>query len=96
MGKRCTCAGGDIDEKETALVFAGGQWTILGEASVIRLSTERRVIIDTLADNPEPMTPTELSAAVCKPLNNIKQLLFKMVKAGEIQRAGKGRYEVTR
>ena len=38
------------------------------------------------------MTPAELSVAVDMSRNNVDQLLFKMHKAGEVQKAGRGHY----
>jgi predicted transcriptional regulator of viral defense system len=40
------------------------------------------------------MTPAEITAATGMKPNNIKQLVFKMAKAGELHRVGKGRYWV--
>jgi hypothetical protein len=91
-GRTLYVRGRDVEEKETAVIFAAGNWTVLGEASDVRRSDERSVIIEALKDNREPMTPTELAAVLGKQTNNIKQLLFKMAKAGELHRAGKGQY----
>src|SRR6266851_3807743 len=35
-GKTLYVRGRDVEEKETAIIFAGGAWTILGEASDVR------------------------------------------------------------
>jgi hypothetical protein len=91
-GKTLYVRGRDVEEKETAVIFTAGAWTVLGEASDVRRSDERSVIIEALKDNREPMTPTEVAAVLGKQTNNIKQLLFKMAKAGELFRVGKGRY----
>ena len=91
-GKTLYVRGRDVEEKETALVFAGGFWTILGEAADVRRSDERIQIIAALTDHGEPMTPAELSTATGKPSLNVRQLLFKMAKASEIYKVGGGRY----
>lgn len=91
-GRTLYVRGRDVEQKETAVIFAGGLWTILGEASDVRRSDERSVIVEALTDNREAMTPSELAIALGKQPNNIKQLLFKMAKAGELYRVGKGRY----
>ena len=44
--------------------------------------------MDALTDHDEPMTPAEIAGALGKPTNNIRQLLFKMAKAGEIYKPG--------
>ena len=91
-GKTLYVRGRDVEEKETALIFAGGFWTILGEAADVRRSDERIQIIAALTDHGEPMTPAELSTATGKPSLNVRQLLFKMAKAGEVHKVGGGRY----
>ena len=93
-GKTLYVRGRDVEEKETALLFAGGSWTVLGEAADVRRSDERSVIAKTVTDNREPMTPAEITAATGMKPNNIKQLVFKMAKAGELHRVGKGPYWV--
>jgi hypothetical protein len=91
-GKTLYVRGRDVEEKETALIFAGGFWSILGEAADVRRSDERTQIIAALNDHGEPMTPADLSTATGKPGPNVRQLLFKMAKAGEVHKAGGGRY----
>jgi hypothetical protein len=93
-GKTLYVRGRDVEEKETALIFAGGFWSILGEAADVRRSDERISIVAALTDHGEAMTPAELSSATGKPSLNVRQLLFKMAKAGEVHKAGKGRYWV--
>jgi len=91
-GKTLYVRGRDVKEKETALIFAGGFWTILGEAADVRRSDERTGIIATLKENDAPMTPAEMATATGKPSLNVRQLLFKMAKAGEVHRVGGSRY----
>jgi hypothetical protein len=92
-GKTLYVRGRDVEEKETAVIFTAGNWTILGEAGDVRRSGERSVILAALTDNPEPMTPTEVAAVLGQKANNVKQLLWKMAKDGKIYRS-KGRYSV--
>jgi hypothetical protein len=91
-GKTLYVRGRDVEEKETTLIFAGGFWSILGEAADVRRSDERIRIIAALADHGEAMTPAEISTATGKTSLNVRQLLFKMAKAGEVHKAGNGRY----
>jgi RecA-family ATPase len=84
--------GRDVDEKETALHFEAGLWSIKGDAQKVRISTERGRILKALRESKEPMTPADLAADTGMPPNNIKQLLFKMGKAGEVTKSGRGRY----
>jgi hypothetical protein len=91
-GKTLYVRGRDVEEKETALIFAGGFWSILGEAADVRRSGERNKIIAALTDHGEPMTPLEVSAATRMSGNNVRQLLLKMARASEVYKAGKGHY----
>jgi hypothetical protein len=67
-------------------------WTLTGDAATIRRTDERSSILKALAEAGEPMSPSELSAATGMSGNNLRQLLFKMAKAGEVQKAARGRY----
>jgi RecA-family ATPase len=91
-GRTLYVRGRDVEEKETAVMFTAGSWTIMGEAANVRRSGERNKIIAALSDHGEPMTPSELTAATRMPSLNVRQLLLKMSKAGEVYKAGGGRY----
>ena len=87
--------GRDIEEIETAVQFDkhSGRWSVLGAASEVRRSDERALILEVLREAEEPMTPSDLAVATGGKLNNVKQLLFKMSKAGEVTKLkGRGRY----
>jgi hypothetical protein len=83
--------GRDVEEKETALKFTAGYWTVIGDAAEVRRTDERTVIVEYLSDNREPITPSDLAVALGWKSNNTKQLLFKMARRGEVLRE-KGRY----
>jgi hypothetical protein len=83
--------GRDVEEKESALKFTAGYWSVIGDAADVRRSDERSVILAFLTDNREPITPTDLAAALGRKNNNIKQLLFKMAGNGDVSRHN-GRY----
>lgn len=91
-GKTLYVRGRDVIEKESAVIFNGGLWSVRGDAADVRRSDERSVIVEALKDNRGPMTPSEVAIALGKQVNNIKQLLFKMAKSEEVYRVGKGRY----
>lgn len=84
--------GREIEEIETALELNGGRWKILGPASEVRRSEEREVILDILGNTDKPMAPKAIADALNIPVNNVKQLLFKMAKAGEVQKKARGQY----
>jgi hypothetical protein len=84
--------GRDVDEKESALDFAAGIWTMKGDAAKVRMTGERSKILDALADAGEPMTPNEIAFATEMPNQNVRQTLSRMCKAGEVSKAGYGKY----
>ena len=84
--------GREIEEMEKALEFDGGSWTVLGDASDVRRSEERGAILAVLSNASAPIGPKDIADALGKPENNIKQLLFKMLKDGEVKKRGRGQY----
>jgi hypothetical protein len=110
--------GRDLEDIETALRFnhARGLWTALGDATEVRRTDERNVILEALLEaepvtlpitspatskcNPadqstgyfEPMSVTSIAEATGLKSTNIRVLLGKMVKAGEVCKAKRGRY----
>lgn len=84
--------GREIEEMEKALEFDGGSWIVLGDASDVRRSEEREAILAVLSDASSPIGPKDIADALGKPKNNVKQLLFKMHKDGEIKKRGRGQY----
>jgi hypothetical protein len=86
--------GRDVEEKETALLFAGGFWTVLGAVADVRRSSERNIIIGALGDHGDPMTPAEIASATGQPGGNVRRLLLKMAKASEVYKLKGSRYWV--
>src|SRR5690606_28008694 len=84
--------GRDVDEKEDALNFAAGLWTLRGDAAKVRMTSERHKVLEALRDADEPMSPAEIANASDMKRNNVDRLLGKMAKAGEVLKAKRGRY----
>jgi AAA domain len=86
--------GRDIEEIETAVEFNKGTntWRVLGEAAEVRRTNERAQILSVLIDADEPISPRDIAAKTGMPRNNVDQLLFKMAKAGEVLKSGRGHY----
>lgn len=84
--------GRDVDEKESALNFSAGIWSLTGDAAKVRMTSERQAILEALQDADEPLSPSEIAHAIRMPNQNVRQLLVSMVKAGEILKVGRGRY----
>lgn len=87
--------GRDIEEIETAMKFENGKWSILGDADEVRKSSERRKIIETLKEANDELTPTEIAKRSGMKAPNVRVLLGKMVKDGEINQPRKGFYSVS-
>jgi hypothetical protein len=91
--------GRDIEEPaELALTWNPNTacWTLAGDAEEFRLSRERAEILWRLEEHGEPMTPTEVADTLGKPVNSVKQRLWRMSKDGQIS-AADGRYsKITR
>lgn len=84
--------GRDVDEKESAMSFTAGIWSIEGDAAKIRMTSERQAILEALHDADEPLSPTEIADATRMPNQNVRQLLVSMVKADAVRKVGRGRY----
>jgi hypothetical protein len=61
-------------------------------ASEVRRTDERSQILDVLKDAAELMSPSDLTAATGMVGLNLRQLLYKMAKAGEVIKIGRGSY----
>lgn len=85
--------GRDIDEKETAMEFTSGLWSVKGDAAKVRMTSERQAILDALEGADEPMSPQEIADAAEISYTNARQILSRMCKAGDIEKAGRGRYK---
>jgi len=87
--------GRDIDEIEQAMQFdqTTGRWSILGDAADVRRSDERRAIQKAISAAGEPLSPSEIAAATGMKDANVRVLLHKMAKDGEVTKGGRGRYD---
>nr|WP_281378617.1 AAA family ATPase [Kaistia hirudinis] len=94
QGATLYARGRDIQEVEKAVFFDKilCKWTIQGDAIDVRRTDERSSILDVLLSATEPMAPREIAIGADMPRNNVDQLLFKMARAGEVIRAGRGHY----
>jgi AAA domain-containing protein len=91
-GKTLYVRGRDVEEKETALIFTAGLWSVLGEAADVRRTDERSQILSVLLTADEPMNPKEISVATGSTRNSTDQLLYKMAKVSEVEKTGRGLY----
>ena len=86
--------GRDIAEFETAMEFQKDicRWRVLGDAAEVRKSDERKMILEALEGETTPMGPAAIASVSGQPAGGVRYLLHKMAKAGEVQKAGYGKY----
>jgi RecA-family ATPase len=82
------------DEIELAMELnrLNGRWKILGKVDEVRRSDERKEILRVLHEADEPMTPTAIAQAIGKPNVNVRVLLLRMGRAGEVRKTKRGMY----
>ena len=88
------CRGRDIEEIKSAVAFdkLTCKWQVLGDATEVQRSDERASILSVLTDADEPLSPVQIAVGAGRPRNNVDRLLGKMMKAGEVEKTGRGRY----
>jgi RecA-family ATPase len=86
--------GRDIEDIESAMQFSQrtGQWLILGAASEVRKSDQRKSITEALRDG--ELSVAQLVAVTRMRRGNLDTLLHKMVKDGDVARPATGRYKL--
>lgn len=86
--------GRDIPEIEKAVQFDKQtcRWSLLGDASEVHLSSERRAILDALRAEAEPLTPNGIADVTGHVRGSTRRLLFSMLRDGEVVKVGRGKY----
>lgn len=89
--------GRDVEQIETALSFdpVTASWSILGAASEVRRSDERTIILDAMREEGAGMSPLAVAEATGMRRENVKVLMAKMAKQGELSKSGRGKYLIT-
>ena len=93
-GPTLDVCGRDVSEKQMALSFDKGRWSLQGAAADLRLSAERQNILDVLRDHNQTMTPKEIAEVLDVPSRNVRQLLFHMLRDGVVITPWKTGYRV--
>lgn len=86
--------GRDVDELEVAVSFdkARCRWESLGPAEDVHRSDERGRVLTALYEIGDDAGPADVAACAGMSSTNVRQLLLKMAKAGEVVKRGRGRY----
>jgi hypothetical protein len=88
--------GRDIEGFEKAIKFNPDtcRWTIRGDASEFQRSEQRGKILLALEESTEPMKPQEIADETGMKPVNVRQMLLRMAKTGEVEKAGRGIYQL--
>ena len=86
--------GRDIEDIDMAVEFDRRtcRWRPLGDAADVRRSDERKAILAALAKGAGPLSPGEVAELLGRSRDAVQQTLGRMVKDGEIAKAGRGKY----
>jgi len=86
--------GRDVNEIEKAISFnkRSCTWTIMGDAHEVALSNERRTVLQALTEAGEPLGPNTIATVTGMKATNVRRLLIKLLREGEIKKAGYGKY----
>ena len=86
--------GRDVIRQEIALNWNPDLaiWSKIGDASQVRLSEERREIIQVLEQSDEPLDSAKVARLLCKKEGTVRKLLWEMSNAHEIMFCSRGKY----
>ncbi len=86
--------GRDIEEIESAVTFdkTTAKWSVQGSVTEVRRSDERGNILEALFEAGEALSPSVIASVTGMRPGNTRKLLNVMVKAGEVQKSGYGKY----
>lgn len=84
--------GRDVEEKDYAMEFTRGVWTLLGEVSDVTMSNERKQILEFVNNSSCAVGPKDVSDGTELSYESVKNMMPKMVKDGTIEREGRGKY----
>jgi hypothetical protein len=89
-----TIIGRDLEDTELAVDFDAttATWILKGPAAEYRESCERAAILEVVRQAGESIGPKAIAEAVDKNENTIKTLVSRMVKAGTLEKHGRGLY----
>jgi hypothetical protein len=87
--------GRDIEESQTALEFDKEDftWKFLGDANQFELTQDQNAIAQAIAEMGEA-SPKDIAAAVGKSGNSVREMLFRMLRQGRVEKGGYGRYRL--
>ncbi|VVT02599.1 AAA family ATPase [Hoeflea sp. EC-HK425] len=84
--------GREMEDIDIAMQLEDGLWQILGDSDAVKISSERKAIIEVLENAEKPMGPKAIAEALDQPEDNVRQLLTSMARDGEVKKEGRGKY----
>jgi len=96
--------GRDVEEQALSLVFdkETARWSLTDtpdddeKERVPAISRSRQELLDLLGEKDHPLSPSEIAQELGRDPTNIRALLGKLVKTGEVCQVGRGLYEARR
>jgi len=86
--------GREMDDIDITVELDDGYWRILGDSDAVKISSQRRAIIDVLKSTDKPIGPKDIAEALDRPQDSVRQLLTSMAKDGEVKKQTRGKYEL--
>ncbi|MDD3493132.1 MAG: AAA family ATPase, partial [Candidatus Thermoplasmatota archaeon] len=86
--------GKDIPEIELALKFEDCQWTLLGNAQIVKLSEQRLKILEVLRQAGKALAPKQIAELSNLSYDSCKHLISKLFDDGYIEPDGYGKYKI--
>jgi DNA polymerase len=85
--------GRDIEEINQAVEFDNCAWRIVGNADFVRVSNERKQVLEMMAEaDGEPMSAQQIARDTGAKANSVTRLLRKLVKDGLVVKQKHGKY----
>lgn len=84
--------GREMEDIDIAMELENGLWRILGDTDTVRISSERKAIIEVLQKAEGAMGPKDIAEALGWPQENVRQLLKSMATDGELKKLSRGKY----
>lgn len=88
--------GRDVEEQELSLERGNaGGWRLLGDSNLVRMSDERKAVLEAMRSIKVPVRLSDLAKMLGKKTNTLHNLLVKLIDSGIVRQSLYGSYELT-
>jgi len=94
LGKTLHGRGRDLEEFSVAVKLENFRWTVLGPASEVHVTEQRKKIIDAIRSKGGEMTIEEIAKTIDKDEGAVRVQLFRMVSTGILKRVKTGVFDL--